>query len=393
MRQVEHLITRNPKVVIITPGSFTIPSPRSSSVETVIDKITKSLQEKVDFHVFGKKSKSLPSNQKVGNISYYRYYFKNWKYYLMKSISKIKEINPDIIQVENRPLYVLYLKKMFSNSKSKIWLSLHSTKFISSAAISISQLKKCIQITDKIIVNSQFLKDFLVRKTNCREEKVIVNHLGVDISQFKSKWHSSQLEAINEQKKRMGLENRNILLFVGRLKKMKGVHYILNILPELIKDNPKIFVVIIGSAFYGSTRKTGYVNRLEKRAQKFPNHIKFLPFISHDKIQNWYQLADLVYVPSNKNEAFGLVNLEAMACGVPVIASKAGGMKEIIEHGKTGYLIELSTIENGLLEYTKKILSSPEKQKKFGENCIHSIKSKYTWDHCAQRLYKLYLIG
>ncbi|KSU64406.1 hypothetical protein AS034_00765 [[Bacillus] enclensis] len=379
---------KKPKVLIITPGSFPIPSPRSSSVETVIDRVTNALQEKVDFYIAGKKSRGFSRIEQNGNIHYYRCRFKNWRHYLLKVLPYIKEINPDIIQVENRPKFAGFLRKILPHQK--IFLSLHSTAFISSSAIPKNELIQSIHSCDKVIVNSHFLKEVVIQKTQCPSEKVAVNHLGVDISQFTSKW-DSDLMANREVLKRNDLEDKQILLFVGRLRKMKGIHHLLNILPSLIKKHPDLCLVIIGNAFYSSKRKTNYVLNLEKTAKQFPGHVKFIPFVPHSEIHRWFQSASIVYVPSQVKEAFGLVNVEAMACGVPVIASRAGGMKEIIKHGNTGYLIDLNNIEAELTHYTENLLTDPGKQKDLGINAISSINSHFTWDHCANRLYELYL--
>jgi spore coat protein SA len=386
---VRKLTVKKPKVVIITPGSFPIPSPRSSSVETVVDRVTHALQEKVDFYIAGKKSRGYSRIEQNGNIQYYRCRFKNWRHYLLNVIPYIKEINPDIIQVENRPKYALFLRKSLPHQK--ILLSLHSTAFISSSSISKNELILSVHAADKVIVNSNFLKKVVIQKTQCNSEKVVVNHLGVDVSQFTSKWDSDLMANREVLKIALNLENKQILLFVGRLKKMKGIHHLLNILPELIKMHPDLCLVIIGNAFYSSSRKTNYVLNLEKKANQFPDHVKLLPFIPHSEIHRWFQLASIVYVPSKGKEAFGLVNVEAMACGVPVIASRAGGMKEIIQHGKTGYLIDINNIEPELTHYTNKLLSNPGNQKEVGLNAISSINSHFTWDHCATRLYELYL--
>ena len=134
----------------------------------------------------GKRQKNLPSVENQGNISYVRVTYQNWTRYLTKVITKLSKLNPDIIQIENRPKYIPIIRNKFQ--KAQIWLSLHSTMFISSPHIEKEELISCLHQADKIIVNSHFLKDYLIEQTGCEANKVIVNYLGVDTTQFQSKW-------------------------------------------------------------------------------------------------------------------------------------------------------------------------------------------------------------
>lgn len=377
-----------PKVAIITPGSFPIPSPQSSSVETVVEMQTNALQTEVDFTIFGKKTKELPSSEKRGNISYVRFIYRKWTRYLTKVISALSKLRPDLIQIENRPNFIPLLRQRFQNTQ--LWLSLHSTKFISSSHIEKEELISCLHQVDKIIVNSQFLKNYLISLTGCADAKIFVNHLGVDTNQFHSKWstnHFGENENITQQ---MNLEGKRIILFVGRLRKIKGVEKILQAMPFIIQAVPDTLLIIAGSAFYGSNRKTNYVEHLYRLAKEFPDHVRFLEFIPHEQIHVWFKAAEIVLVPSIGQEAFGLVNVEAMACGVPVIASNIGGMPEVIEHGKTGYLVNTKNLDADLANYVIQLLNNPEKIKQLGLNCVNRISENFTWEKSASRLLQLY---
>ncbi|MEH7075502.1 glycosyltransferase family 4 protein [Neobacillus drentensis] len=377
-----------PKVAIITPGSFPIPSSRSSSVETVVERLTNTLQNEVEFTIFGKKTKGLLRTEKLGNISYIRFIYRNWQGYLLKVVSVLSKLQPQIIQIENRPKYIPLVKQKFN--KTPVWLSLHSTKFISASHIARDELVYCLHLVDKVIVNSHFLKNYLVEQTGCEAAKVVVNHLGVNTDQFVSKWSTNRLNRNEQVKTQLNIEGKKIILFVGRLRKIKGVHKILQAMPAIIQAVPDTLLVIAGSAYYGSDRKTNYVNDLYRLAKKFSNHVSFLSFIPHSEIHVWFEAADLVLVPSTGNEAFGLVNVEAMACGVPVIATNIGGMPEVIVHGKTGYLINTQNIEKELAQYVIELLNHPEKIKELGLNSVNRVNESFTWEKSASRVYHWY---
>ncbi|MEH7082979.1 glycosyltransferase family 4 protein [Neobacillus drentensis] len=377
-----------PKVAIITPGTFPIPSPRSSSVETVVDMLTKALQTDVEFTIFGKKTRELPSSEKRGNITYHRYVYREWTRYLTKISSALSKLKPDIIQIENRPNFIPLIRKIFP--RTQILLSLHSTKFISTSHIAKEELISCLQQVDKIIVNSHFLKNHLIHQTGCESAKIFINHLGVDTNQFQSKWSTNQMSESKKVAQQLNLEGRKILLFVGRLRKIKGVEKILRAMPAIIQAVPDTLLVIAGSAFYGSDRKTNYVERMYRLAKEFPNHVRFLSYIPHDEIHVWFKAADIVLVPSIGHEAFGLVNVEAMACGVPVIATNIGGMPEVIDHGNTGYLINTENLEAELAKYVIHLLNNPNILKQLGINSVNRVYENFTWEKSTSRLYQLY---
>lgn len=106
---------------------------------------------------------------------------------------------------------------------------------------------------------------------------------------------------------------------------MKGVHHILKAMPRITDKVPDALLVVVGAAFYGSNRTTPYVRKLHRLGKTMGETVRFVPYVPHDRIQDWFGIADVVLVPSDNREAFGLVNVEAMSCGVPVIATRAGG--------------------------------------------------------------------
>lgn len=377
-----------PKVAIITPGSFPIPSARSSSVETVVYKLANALNKDVEFTIFGKKAKELPFTEVKGNISYIRFTFRHWTSYLSKVAAKLAKLKPDIIQIENRPSFVPTVRKRFPNAR--ILLSLHSTMFLSKAYIQKNELIHALSLADQIIVNSHFLKNYLIEKFNCDQDRIMVNHLGVDTSQFRSKWMTDKTSRKEDITKQRGLEGKNILLFVGRLRKIKGVHRLIKAMPKILELVPDTILFIAGSAYYGSARKTRYVEYLQELAKECGENIRFLSFIPHSEIHRWFEAADIVLVPSIGKEAFGLVNIEAMAAGVPVIAANVGGIPEIIEHGKTGYLIKPEHMEDELTMAVVDLLSNPTKLRKLGEMGAKRVHDYFTWDNAAKRLLDLY---
>ncbi|MFJ5762006.1 glycosyltransferase family 4 protein [Neobacillus sp. NPDC093182] len=371
------------KIAIITPGVYPIPGRKSTSVELVVHKTSNLLQKDVDVIIFGKKTKNQSFIERQGNLTYYRYYF-NSKTYIQNVVKQLKIDNPDIIQIENRPKFVKFIRQAIPTAK--IILTLHSVTFISPPYMRKRYLNNYLTQPNVIVVNSQFLKNYVIEKSNLDGKKIVVNHLGVNTDQFKPKWQLDSTSSLEILRKKLGVSDHRILLYAGRLVKIKGVHHILEAMPEIVKADPSIRLIIAGSSF----GHRAYFNHLKKLAESVKDHVVFTSFIPNNKIHELFQIADLLLVPSAPNEAFGLVNLEAMSTGTPVIATKSGGIPEIIEHGKTGYLIDPSNIREDLTKHILYLLSNPVKLKRMGKKCVLRVRNNFTWQHTVDRQLKLY---
>jgi spore coat protein SA len=376
------------RVAIVTPGAFAVPSGTSSSVEQVVEKTAERLSRHMRVYVLGRKTSFQPDRERHSGVTYMRARYGDSSAYISAVSKSLKSLKPKFIQVENRPRYVLYLRA--KHRKALIGLVLHSTSFISEPYITHKELVRCLHDSDLIIVNSEFLKMKLLQIAPGFDDKIVVQHLGIDPKQFISRWCPEGRKQRRKLVKKLGLKNRKIILFVGRLIQRKGVHHLLLAMKKIKKKHPEAILLIVGSAFYGSDRITTYVKELHEMGKRMPDHVRFIPYVSHEDIPKWFQLADVVAVPSSENEAFGLVNIEAMATGIPVVATKAGGIKEIIEHEKTGFLIEPDAIDKELPLYLLRILENPELQRAMGERGTQRVMELFTWERTAEKRYALY---
>ncbi len=107
-----------------------------------------------------------------------------------------------------------------------------------------------------------------------------------------------------------------------------------------------------------------------------------------DEVARLISLADLLLLPSAK-ESFGLVALEAMACGVPTVGSNAGGLPEVVEHGETGYLSEIGDVE-AMADYAVRLLSNPELYRRFSEQGIQRARVQFSAEKIADQYEELY---
>ncbi len=185
-------------------------------------------------------------------------------------------------------------------------------------------------------------------------------------------------------KKKLGLENSDIILYVGRIAKGKGVDKLIKILNLVIKKNKNIKLVIIGG-------DAGYLPIVKNLIQQY-NLSKFVTivgYVSKFNLPEYYSMADLIVYPS-RQEIFGLVLCEAMACGKAVIGSDIMGPSEIILNGKTGYTSNFKDL-NMLSEMIVDLFDNRKLLTQMGKNGLERVKEFYTWEKAAESHFKLYM--
>jgi len=373
------------KAAFVTPGAFPVPSAMGGSVERVVEKVVPRLASQADVIIYSRRGPRLAVRGRLDGAPIVRFPAKSKERYFASVCRSLRANQPDIIQVENRPKWVPRLKRRFP--KTKVWLSLHSTTFITGSRLNRFQRKICLQAADRIVVNSEYLKTYIASRLPQTAGKIRVNHLGVEAFRFPGR---STIEGMAQRaigRLEHGWIGRKIVLFVGRLVPQKGVHHLLSAVPAIVAKHPDALIVIVGSAMYGSHRLTKYVRALHRQAKKWRKHVHFEPYVPHNEIPRWFAMADLVVVPSIGNEAFGLVNVEAMAAELPVVATRAGGMKEIVLDRVTGFLVtkEKPYIVHELAYRVTELLENEPLRHEMGVRGKERVLNGFLWEHTAQR--------
>jgi len=180
---------------------------------------------------------------------------------------------------------------------------------------------------------------------------------GVDRSLFKP---GSQKEA----RALLGMDDRPVLLFVGRIQALKGLDVAIEALP-LIQNSSAQLVVVGGLS---GDKGAEVYSDLEARVTLYglQSRVRFVEPQPHHLLPTYYQAADICLVPS-RSESFGLVALEAAACGTPVIASDVGGLKDNVLNGSTGLLVN-ERDHKSFAGAVDKLLLQPELRHSMGQN-------------------------
>ncbi len=183
----------------------------------------------------------------------------------------------------------------------------------------------------------------------------------------------------------LGLGPGPVLLFVGRIQPLKGLDVAVRTLAEL--DRPDARLVVVGGASGPAGRHE--VDRIRRLAAdlRLADRVHLVAPQPHHLLSTYYRAADVCLVPS-RSESFGLVALEAAACGLPVVAAAVGGLRTIVDHGHTGFLVE-GRDAGVFAAYTAEVLDSPILAAEMAFDAAERARH-YTWASTARSLVKSY---
>ena len=187
--------------------------------------------------------------------------------------------------------------------------------------------REAMATADRIIAFSGHERDAMVRLYGADADRITLVPCGVDLAKFRP------LDQ-KEVRKQLGLNGEKVLLYVGRMEPLKGLDLLVEAAAQLDTGEEVRMVVVGGDADGG--KDLNRVRQLAKQRQ-VEGLFDFVGLVDHDELPLYYNAADVCIVPSYY-ESFGMVALESMACGTPVVATRVGGLPTIVHHGHTGYL-------------------------------------------------------
>jgi D-inositol-3-phosphate glycosyltransferase len=229
--------------------------------------------------------------------------------------------------------------------------------------------------TNRVIAATQDERHQIIRHCGATSSQVEVIPCGVDLSRFVP--HDRQ-----EARARLGWSaTQPVLLFVGRLDPFKGPDVLLKA-AALMRQQAQI--VIVG----GNTAGDPDIEQLRQLAHdlRIQKRVHFLGARSQDELPLIYSAASVTVVPSY-HESFGMVAVEALACGTPVVATRAGGLMTVVRHGQTGYLVPRSP--NFFAERLDSLLSDPATLQAMRAAARPSIL-RYSWSSIASQMSAVY---
>jgi UDP-glucose:(heptosyl)LPS alpha-1,3-glucosyltransferase len=229
-----------------------------------------------------------------------------------------------------------------------------------------------------IITMAETLRDQIIDQYKINEEKIQTVYSGVDSQTFhpKNKKYSAEIRA-----KHNIAADDTMLLFVGAPFVRKGLNFMIKAIPKIKQKNKNIKLLVIEGKNDNPTPYKSLAARLG-----VGNNVIFAPRSS--EIYKYFGAADVFVLPT-LYEPFGLVILEAMACGLPVVVSQIAGAAELITPGKDGILLENPENPDEIADKVNSVISSNNAMKQIGKQA-RATAEKYTWQRTAEDMLEVF---
>jgi glycosyltransferase involved in cell wall biosynthesis len=218
------------------------------------------------------------------------------------------------------------------------------------------------------------------RSMGVPKEKIVIIPNGIDLSEY------AELPPKGSFKKKFGIpEDRKIILYLGRIHKIKGIDFLIKAYAYLINEMKcrDAILVIAGP-------DDGYLSEIKSLVQALDisNSILFVgPLYGEDKLAAY--IDSEIYVLPSRYETFPMTLLEAYACGKPVVASKVGGLRDLVSNGETGLLFEPGNVKQ-LARNIFNLLNGNDVAKEMGLKGKNFVRGNFTIEKVVERLEKLY---
>jgi len=222
----------------------------------------------------------------------------------------------------------------------------------------------------------QSRQDVTVMSRLCDPEKLVLIHNGIDAGKWEALPQSGMF------RKKFGIESP-IILAVGRIVRGKGFQYLLEVVPRIIRECGNVKVVVVGRDF-------GYLGALREAAVRVgvSDKILFTGQLSEKELREAYVDSTVCTLPS-LYEPFGLVALEAMVCGRAVVATRYGGVRDVVEDGVNGFLVDPAD-KDSYFEALCRVIQDEDFQRRVSETNRRKVLTEFTIKRVVDQLERLY---
>jgi glycogen(starch) synthase len=230
----------------------------------------------------------------------------------------------------------------------------------------------------RVICCSQGMSAEVQGALHVPSDKIDVVPNGVDPRRLECTDTPGELAAF---RRRWATEEERIVFFVGRLVREKGVEVLIDALPEVLATHPEVRAVIAGGGSWGDLAARAASRGVGQK-------VTFAGFVPEEDLPRLYAVSDLAVFPS-LYEPFGIVAIEAMAAGVPVVTSDIGGFREVVRHGHTG-LHTWANNPHSLAWGMNEVLSNQGLAERLKRNGLRDTQTRFNWDGIAEKTIRVY---
>ena len=365
---------KRPRVLLLPPSALPIPAVRGGAVETLITHLIREneRQGKLDIlcaSVQDPDAKAAAADLQHTKMMYITRPRGHRRYWPMAFVERCFGV-----AAPYDPWYQKVQLSLALELPPPDWIIAEGGNLTQCAAISrmfgrrrclahLHGLTQCSRQMDEIyggvLALSEFIRDEYLKTSTLDRKNAYILHNCIDTGRFTPGEPDMALRAS------LGFAPEDfVVLFCGRLEPDKGIHKLLEAIASL--EDPRVKLLIVGSPFFFFFQTSPFLKKLEAAARGLGDRVRFTGFLQNESLPDYYRLADLVCMPTLVQEAAGLVAIEAMACGRPVLATRSGGLPEYLA-GSQAVLVDLNRDVPGQLAFAIEMLRDhPELRAEMG---------------------------
>ncbi|CAG9620282.1 glycosyltransferase family 4 protein [Sutcliffiella rhizosphaerae] len=372
------------KLAIICTEKLPAPSIKGGAIQMMIDGVTPFLSKLYELTIFSVSDPELPNQESANGVTYIRFPREDYRQLVANELFLHQF---DVIHICNRPKNVLLYKQ--SSPDSKIVLSLHNDMF-SLKKLSDEEGNEIVDAVDTITTVSNYIKETVVKRFPTAKPKIIIVYSGVDLSSYPLRKSKEWFKIRDRFREMYNLENKKVILFVGRLSKTKGPHLLIQAMQALVKKHDNLVLLIVGGKWFSDDGMNHYVQSLYTMAKHLGDKVIFTKYIPAERISEAFIGGDMFVCSSQWNEPLARVHYEAMAAGIPLITTNRGGNAEVILDNFNGQIIDDYDDPTAFAKTIHYVLKEPEICEWMCHNGRKFIESNFTFKHVANRLITVY---
>lgn len=374
------------KIAFICTEKLPVPPILGGAVQIYIEGVLPFLSRQHEITVFCLRNEALPDEEEKNGVKYIRVAGKDRSEYVRNIALKLDD-SYDLIHVFNRPRWVVSLSKKLPNTNFS--LSLHNEMF-HEEKIPRDMALSCINKVEFITTVSNFIAEGVVRLFPEAKDKIYTVYSGVDINKFKPVISEEDIQNKNILKEKLGLTDKKVVMFVGRLGIKKGADKLIAAMKLVMERRSDAALLIIGSKWYGSNTADDYTKSVTALSKTLNGPVIFTGYLPHDVVPAYYNIGDIFVCPSQWREPLARVHYEAMAAGLPIITTNRGGNKEVVEGFDNGVVVYDYSNPAALAEQIILLLDNPTKALAMGVQGRKLAEERYSWSRVADELQHLF---
>lgn len=373
------------RIAFICTEKLPSPAVKGGAIQLMIDGIAPIFAAKHSLTIFSITDPSLPVYEQRHGIEYVRVPKEQYEQHIANELNKRTF---DVIHVFNRPANVLRYKQMAPNSR--FVTSLHNDMF-SPMKMKRDVAERVIAEVDLITTVSAYMKRTVTKRYDVPDDKIQVVYSGVDVTRYMPPWTDEGKQMRTTMRQRFASEDDDVILFIGRLSRTKGVHVLIESMNHVLAHHPKAKLIIVGGKWFSDNSQNEYVRFLHRLAKPYKDRITFTNYIPSEHIPHILTIGDVFVCSSQWHEPLARVHYEAMAAGIPIITTNRGGNSEVIEHHVNGLVIDDYASPKAFARAINELLHNKEKALALAYEGRKRAETAFSFANTAEQLERLYI--